>query len=67
MAAEKVKGSGTREQPWVLKTPPRSSEYTAFRDETGNPPALVVQVGKRGHRLGFTGAGSALRSGANAT
>jgi uncharacterized protein DUF6855 len=46
MAAEKVKGSGKRDDPWVLKTPPGSSEYTAFRDEALDPPALVVQVGK---------------------
>jgi hypothetical protein len=39
-------GSGTREQPWVLKTPSGGSEFTAFRDEALNPPALVVQVGK---------------------
>ena len=37
---------GTREQPWVLKTPSGGSEFTAFRDESLNPPALVVQVGK---------------------
>ena len=46
MAPAKVKGSGTKQKPWVLKTPPGSSEYTAFRDETADPPALVVQVGK---------------------
>src|SRR5436305_7624887 len=39
-------GSGTREDPWVLKTPPGTSEYLAFRDETLDPPALVAQVGK---------------------
>ena len=37
---------GTRELPWVLKTPPGGSEYTAYRDETSDPPALVAQVGK---------------------
>ena len=37
---------GTREQPWVLTTPSGGSEYTAYRDETLDPPALVVQVGK---------------------
>ena len=37
---------GTREQPWVLKTPSGQSEFTAFRDEALDPPALVVQVGK---------------------
>jgi hypothetical protein len=39
-------GSGTREDPWVLRTPPGQSEYQAFRDEALDPPALVVQVGK---------------------
>jgi hypothetical protein len=39
-------GSGTRESPWILKTPPGSSEFEAFRDEGLDPPALVVQVGK---------------------
>ena len=40
-----VQGGGTREQPWVLKTPPGKSEYRAFRDEAADPPALVVIVG----------------------
>ncbi len=39
-------GSGTREAPWTLRTPPGSSEFVAFRDETLDPPALVVRVGK---------------------
>jgi hypothetical protein len=38
--------AGTRESPWILKTPPGTSEYTAFRDEDVNPAALVIQVGK---------------------
>ena len=38
--------TGTREQPWTLTTPSGGSEYTAFRDEAADPPALVVQVGK---------------------
>ena len=37
--------AGTREDPWVLKTPPGSSEYTMYRDEAADPPALVCQVG----------------------
>jgi hypothetical protein len=45
MAAPDVKGSGTREDPWTLKTPPGSSEYQMYRDETLDPPALVCQVG----------------------
>jgi hypothetical protein len=39
-------GTGTRDDPWVLHTPPQSSEFTAFRDEALDPPALVVRVGK---------------------
>ena len=46
MSAVKVKGSGTRQSPWVLKTPPGTSEFEAFRDEGLDPPALVVRVGK---------------------
>src|SRR4051794_24084380 len=38
--------SGTRDNPWVLKTPSGQSEYTAYTDGTIAPPALVVQVGK---------------------
>ena len=38
-------GSGTREDPWVLRTPPGSSEYTMYRDEEADPPALVCVVG----------------------
>jgi hypothetical protein len=37
--------AGTKEDPWVLKTPPGSSEYTMYRDEGADPPALVCQVG----------------------
>jgi hypothetical protein len=37
---------GTPNDPWTLKTPPGSSEYQAWRDESLDPPALVVQVGK---------------------
>ena len=36
---------GTKEKPWKLKTPPGTSEFEAYRDETADPPALVVQVG----------------------
>lgn len=41
-----VRGSGTKDDPWTLNTPSGGSEYTAYRDEAANPPALVVQVGK---------------------
>jgi len=38
--------AGTKDDPWVLKTPPGTSEYTMYRDESRDPPALVCQVGK---------------------
>ena len=38
-------GEGTRDNPWELKTPPGTSEYQMWRDETADPPALVCQVG----------------------
>ena len=41
-----VKGKGTAEAPWELKTPPGTSDYLAYTDAAAAPPALVVQVGK---------------------
>lgn len=38
-------GEGTRENPWVLQTPSGGSEFSAYRDEEAEPPALVVKVG----------------------
>ena len=40
-----VAGTGTKEDPWQLRTPPGTSEYTMYRDEVADPPALVCQVG----------------------
>ncbi len=40
-----VQGTGTAEDPWILKTPPGSSEYSMHRDDAADPPALVCQVG----------------------
>ncbi len=36
---------GTKDDPWVLKTAPGTSEYTMYRDESADPPVLVCQVG----------------------
>jgi hypothetical protein len=36
---------GSKESSWVLKTPPGTSEYTMYKDEGADPPALVCQVG----------------------
>ena len=38
-------GSGTKADPWKLKTPSGTSEYEMYRDETLDPPAIVCQVG----------------------
>lgn len=40
------KGKGTKESPWLLRTPPGTAEFEAYRDAEADPPALVVQVGK---------------------
>ena len=37
--------AGTKADPWVLKTPPGSSEYTMYQDADATPPVLVCQVG----------------------
>ena len=39
-------GNGTKENPWVLKTPSGTAEYTLHKDESHNPPLLVCTVGK---------------------
>ncbi len=61
MTKPKGKGSGTRQSPWVLKTPPGTSEFEAFRDETLEPPALVVVVGKTELRYQLRGLDDLLR------
>ena len=43
--AVKAKGSGTKDDPWVLKTPPGSSEYQMYEDGSADPPALICVVG----------------------
>jgi hypothetical protein len=40
-----VAGTGTKDDPWQLKTAPGSSSYTMYRDESADPPVLVCQVG----------------------
>ncbi len=38
-------GTGTKNDPWTLKTPPGTAEYTIYRDDTVAPPLLVCMVG----------------------
>jgi hypothetical protein len=40
-----AQGQGTKDDPWVLRTPPGTSEYTMYRDEGADPPQIVCQVG----------------------
>jgi hypothetical protein len=44
-AVAKAAGDGTKDSPWELTTPPGTSNYQMWRDETADPPALVCQVG----------------------
>ena len=37
---------GTKENPWTLKTPPLSSDYTMYKDIKENKEVLVCTVGK---------------------
>ena len=46
MPRANTKGLGTKDNPWILKTPPGTSEFRAYRDESLTPPALTVWVGK---------------------
>jgi hypothetical protein len=45
MPGQAANGTGTKDDPWVLRTPPGTAEYQMWRDETADPPALVCQVG----------------------
>ena len=38
-------GRGTKDDPWVLKTAPGTSEYTMYRDDAADPPQIVCMVG----------------------
>ncbi|MEI7743914.1 MAG: DUF6855 family protein [Chloroflexota bacterium] len=38
-------GTGTKDDPWQLTTPPGSSAYTMYLDETSDPRTIVCQVG----------------------
>jgi hypothetical protein len=40
-----AQGRGTKEDPWRLKTPPGTSEYEMYRDESADPPQIVCHVG----------------------
>jgi hypothetical protein len=37
--------AGTKDDPWRLTTPPGTSEYVMWSDDSADPPTLVCQVG----------------------
>ena len=41
-----MSGSGTKDDPWQLSTPPGTSSYSIYRDDSVEPPILVCVVGK---------------------
>ena len=45
MTEQHWSGTGTKDDPWLLKTAPLSSEYSMYRDDAAEPPLLVCQVG----------------------
>jgi hypothetical protein len=49
-----MQGDGSKTNPWNLTTPSGGSEFQAWRDESLDPPALVVQVGKTQLRYALT-------------
>jgi hypothetical protein len=41
-----VSGTGSKDDPWQLTTPPGTSGYSIYRDDAADPPILVCVVGK---------------------
>lgn len=43
--AKNWSGKGTKDDPWKLKTPPLTADFTIYKDDSVDPPLLVCQVG----------------------
>jgi hypothetical protein len=43
--------AGTISDPWVLKTPPQTSDYFMYKDDSGEPAVIVCVVGTT--KLGY--------------
>ena len=41
-----MSGTGSKDDPWQLTTPPGTSGYAIYRDDAADPPILVCVVGK---------------------
>ncbi len=39
-------GSGSKDDPWQLTTPPGTSAYQMWKDELADPPSIICQVGR---------------------
>ena len=35
-------GDGSADDPWILHTPPGTSQYSAWREPAADPPALAL-------------------------
>lgn len=46
MTKAKSTGTGVKDNPWVLQTPPLTSEYTMYKDVKDGKEILVCTVGK---------------------
>ena len=46
MSTPKIKGNGTKENPWQLKTPPETSDFTMHKEVKDGKEILVCTVGK---------------------
>ena len=46
MSTDETQGQGTKENPWALRTPPGTSAYTMYREQTAEGDTLVCMVGK---------------------
>lgn len=40
-----MSGTGTKDDPWQLTTPPGTGTSTMYRDDAADPSLLVCQVG----------------------
>jgi hypothetical protein len=36
-------GSGTKDDPWSSRPPPRTSSYTMYRDDSADPPVMSAR------------------------
>lgn len=47
MAKVTVKGQGTKQKPWILKTPSGQSEFQVYRDETLDHPRWLSRSARQ--------------------